>query len=548
MIRFIRNLIDRKADEIEGRVSAEVPVRQHRSIIQTFADLRADYRAAKSNRFTRQRLGLPALGSGADYHYRNEIEYFRMLERARDMDRNDAIVPATVDRAVINTIQGGFSLDPRTGDDGLNAELKERWVEWSETPDLCDLAGELCFSEMESLILRHVFVDGDICVLPNIEGPLELIESQRLRTPARAQRQTVLGVEMDSNRKRLRYWFTKQDINPNAPSPNLAAMTPVAVRTGGGDGSTVRQLFHVYHPKRVSQTRGVTAFAPIFELLGMLEDLQFAKLMQAQIVSCFAVFRSRDINFKSSRGANKLGKRTAEATTGSFERTIEDIVPGMVLSGEPGETLSGSSPAVPNPEFFPHVKMIMQLVGINLGLPLVLVLMDASETNFSGWRGAVDQAKMGFRHNQRFMIARFHRPVYRWKLDQWVSEDGALRRQRNILGGNFYRNRWHTPTWPYVEPMKDAKADALRRNEHLISASRQMAERGFDWDDVSVEIAHDNGQLIAHAMEVAAELNKAVADGGERITWRDVLGAAGGSPGGPPETDAEPQPAEAVTV
>ena len=259
--------------------------------------------------------------------------------------------------------------------------------------------------------------------------------------------------------------------------------------------------------------------------------------MQAQIVSCFAVLRSRDIQFRGGAGA-KLGKRTVEAQTDGFERTIEDIAPGMMISGEPGETLSGFSPRVPNPEFFPHVKMILQLVGINLGLPLVLVLLDASETNFSGWRGAVDQAKLGFRHNQQFMIGRFHRPVYLWKLAQWLSGDAVLRRQAATLGKAFYKHHWHTPTWPYVEPMKDAKADALRRKEHLISPSRQVAERGFDWDDIASEIARDNGLLIQAAMEKAAEI-------GNGVTWRDILNAGNVAPA-PVESDAEPEPLEQI--
>ncbi len=537
MIATLKKLMRRKPPAPEKRPLAKPSGdMQHRSVSEQFTDLRADYRAAKNTRFTRQRQGLPAMGSGADFHIRNESEFLRIIEKSRDMDRNDAVVGATVDRAVQNTMQGGFILEPKTSDPELNDDIARRWLEWSEDADQCDLAGELCFSEIEYMMLRHVFVDGDIVALPNILGPLEILEAHRLRTPSNAQRRTVHGVEMSSSRKRLRYWFTAEDINPNHTAPRLSSMAVVGVRNTEGD----RDLFHVLNPKRVSQTRGITAFAPVFELLGMLEDLQFAKLLQAQIVSCFAVFRSRHVEYKAEGVGSKLGPRSVEAGAGGGDdRTIEEISPGMVLNGQAGETLTGFSPNVPNPEFFPHVKMILQLIGINLGLPLVLVLMDGSETNFSGWRGAVDQARLGFRRNQKWMIARFHRPVYRWKLKQWISEDSVLRARSVAMGSDFFRHVWHPPTWPYIEPFKDAKADALRLAENLISPRRIMAERGYTYDDISQEIVDDRSLLIERAVKKAAKMP---AD----VSWRDIANMPAPAGAVAPEPESDDQRAEAA--
>ena len=108
------------------------------------------------------------------------------------------------------------------------------------------------------------------------------------------------------------------------------------------------------------------------------------------------------------------------------------------------------------------MRLILTLIGINLGLPLVMVLMDASETNFSGWRGAVDQARLGFRQNQKRLINRFHKPVYLWKVRQWMAEDAALRRAAARSDVNIFAHRWNPPTWPYIQPLQDATADLLR--------------------------------------------------------------------------------------
>jgi len=485
-------------------------------LAETFNGFRSDYAAARSHRYRRRRTGVASLGSGADYHYRSEADYLRMMEYARDMDRNDTVVGQTVDRAVTNMVQDGLTLDTRTGDKGLDAELSARWQEWSTEPDQCDLAGESAFADMEALLLRQTLVDGDTLALPNRDSEtLQLVEAHRLRTPTRTRRNVVHGILLDEYRRRLEYWLTKDDVDPMKTVSRVADMKRYPARDAAGH----RQVFHVYNPKRITQTRGVTAFAPIFDLMGMFEDINFAKLVQQQVVSCFAIFREREIDFQAEINQQR-GERTTETLSDGTTRTIEGAAPGMEVPGLPGEKLRMDSPNVPNPEFFPHVKLILTLIGVNLGLPLVMVLLDAGETNFSGWRGAVDQARLGFRRNQKALIRRFHRPVYRWKVRQWLSHDAALRAAADRGGVAIFNHRWNPPTWPYIEPLKDASADLLRLRNSLISRRRQCAERGMDWEDLSTEIVEDNALMIEKAYQKAEQLNEQYPE--LHVTWREV--------------------------
>lgn len=485
--------------------------------------MRSDYNAARDTRFRRRRRGVAATGSGADYHYRTEADYLRVMELARDMDRNDCIAGQAVNRLVVNTVQDGIKLDPQTGDDEVDAMLARRWAEWTEDPDKCDLAGELTFTEMERLVLRHAYVDGDIIALGNkgeTGDTLELVEAHRLRTPTGTKRNVVHGVLMDQTRRRLEYWLTRDNIDPQQPLKLVGQVRPYPVRDAGG----FRQIFHVYDPKRVTQTRGITAFAPIIDVLGMFEDINFARLVQAQVVSCFGLIRERELEFQGGADV-QTGARTTETLGDGATRTIEGMGPGMDITGAPGEKLSMFSANVPNPEYFDHVKLILTLVGINLGLPLVMLLLDAKETNFSGWRGAVDQARQEFRRNQRWLIVRFHRPVYLWKVRQWLSEDKELRTAATRLtlsGDSIFAHRWNPPTWPYIEPLKDAKADISRLEGGLISPRRLFAERGRDYTEVAQEIVEDNGLKIELAIERAEQINKRYPDA--MIDWREIIG------------------------
>jgi len=489
---------------------------QIESLSDGFGALRADYSAAKSSRFRRTRSGVSAMGSGADYHYRSESDYLRMMEIARDMDRNDVIVGQLVDRAVCNCVQEGIGLDPQTGDDGLDAELLARWTAWGEDPEACDVAGELTFHDFEELVPRHVDIDGDVIVLPLDNGRLQVVEAHRLRKPTNTRKNVVHGVLLDDNRRRLQYWLTKDDINPMRTLQRVSDVKQYDARDEDGH----RQVFHVYDPKRVTQTRGVTALAPIFDSLGMFEDVNFAKLVQQQVVSCFAIFRQMDVDGGAGAAGAQHGEQSTETLGDGSTRTLEGIAPGMDVTGRPGEKLTGFSPNVPNAEFFEHVRLILTLVGVNLGLPLVMVLMDSTATNFSGWRGAIDQARMGFRRRQRWLVSRLHRQVYLWKLRQWLAEDAAMRTAASKTGVNITSHRFNPPTWPYIEPLKDASADLLRTRNALISQRRRCHERGLDWNDLLKEICEDNAAMIVKAHETAEELNKTYP--ALHVTWREI--------------------------
>jgi capsid protein len=493
------------------------PSRFNPTLAESFNTLRADYAAAKQSRYRRRRTGIAPSGSGADYHYRNESDYLRVMEYARDMDRNDVIVGQTIDRAVANEIQDGFTLSPMTGDPVLDKDLALRWYAHATDPEQCDLAGENSWWDLEQLVSRHVKVDGDVLGLASSNGSTELVEAHRLRTPQKTKRNVIHGVLKDPvTRKPLEYWLTKENIDPSAPVKLVDDMRRVPARDAEGH----KQVFHVVARKRVSQTRGISALAPIFDVCGMFEDINFATLVQRQLVACFAIFREREKDFQAMLQQTFQPGQTQENLPDGTVRIIEGMGPGREFVGFPGEKFKLDSPHVPNAEFFPHMKLILTLIGINLGLPLVMVLMDGSETNFSGWRGAVDQARMGFKQNQRRLTQQWHRPIYARKLRQWIAEDTALRSASERTGIAIFDHRWNPPTWPYIQPLQDASADLVRTRNALISQRRRCAERGMEWGDLSTEIVEDNAELIEKAFQKADELNQKYP--GLNVTWREI--------------------------
>ena len=540
------------------------------TIAEQFGRMRADYDAAKQTRFKRRRSGMvTATGSAADYHYRIEQAYFGIIEQARELFRNHCLVAQGIRRLVANILSGGFTLDIRTGDDGLNKELSARWYAWSENPDACDIQGEQDFHGMEKLCLQQVIVDGDLVTLPTIDGELQQIEAHRLRNPKRTTRNVVHGVELDAEdkpRRRLAYWIAHEDIDAYYPVPLASEMTRYPARVDG-----VRQILHHYLPDRTSQTRGVSCLAPPMETAGMGDDLMFAQLVKAQMAAAATMIRelgenAQPINFSAGGAGQDV---TTEVRPTGETRQLGGWQPGMEIFGFPGERIRIESANVPNAEFFQHAMLILSIVAVNLDLPVQVLMLDATHTNFSGWRGSVDQARQRWQEIQRWLIGSFHTPVYLWKVRQWAADDAVLRRtleeqdwQRRpgADGIDAFGHVWHTAGWPYIEPTQDATGDLIQTRNLLTSPRRAAARRGIDYEDLIAECIEDRERLVNASQDAADRLNKRNADraGWVPLSWRDIAQppmpegiqisvASGAELGKPPEvkTDAKPTPATA---
>ena len=490
------------------------------NIATSYQEMRNEFRASKMTRFSSAMPGVNPAGTGADYHYRIEYQYLHMLERARHFERNDMVIGQAVRRLVSNVIQGGFHPDPSTNNPRLNEILKEKWAEWSCLPDECHSEGEFTFHQLEKLTLRSAIRDGDIFHLLLENGSLQSVEGHRPRTPNRTTRNVVNGIMLDDTAKRNQIWIAKEDLSPMY-SVKYSDIQAYDVRDAQGH----RQVLQVYFPDRLSQRRGITAFAPITDIIGMHDDLQFSTLVKAQLASLLVILREQPLGTPAGAdtgppigGYNVPSGYTPEA---AGVGKIDGVQAGIDYVAPPGQKIKGFSPDIPNPAFFEHTMLLLGFIAINLDLPLQVMLLDPMKSNFSSWRGAIDQARTRFREIQMDMIQQFHRPIWNWKVRQWASQSSALRK---MIGNNpaWLKHSWKKPAFAYIEPLKDAQAAATRSEKFLSPFSAITGELGNDWDEVAPKIISDRLKLVTAAIEGAMSVNEKY---GEEtgLTWRDLL-------------------------
>ena len=474
------------------------------------------YHAARPSKFRRTRT---RLGGTADAHYAIETEYWQVREYARDMYRNDLYFQAITDRAVDNIVRCGFMPHPRTGDRVLDEELLDRWHEWSTDPSMCDVAGKMSWYRMERLAMLHRLVDGDLFAILTDSGAVQILEGDRVNSPTNLFDRVVHGVEVDELGRPERYWFVRPRVEDMKINVHRIPQGERDFDKRPAFDGDLRVVLHIFDPSRITQNRGITAYHAVFDKLGMLDDLEFARLVQAQVVSCIAAFivagpgeTPSDIPF---------GSRETETRNDATTETFEELAPGIVPRLKAGEDIKGVSSNVPNPEAAKQTRFILRSIGAALGVPIEIALFDTTETNFHGYRGALTQAQMGFECVQKSQQEVLHSPMWRWKVTGWLPELGAAARANR----NLFRHTWTPPGWPYVERLKDIQADKLALESMLTSPRRISALRGKNWGEIVDEAADDWRAAILKADEVAKDIEETT-EGRVKPTWREVLNLA----------------------
>lgn len=517
--------------------AAKQPVPTIESIVESMRNLRSEYEGASENKWLQRPPDMPYMGAGPDYHYRDETKFFYMLEMARHLENDDPAVSQGLGRFCNNVIQGGYTYAPNTGVDWVDRQLVERWEAWTDplNQEGTDFEAEHNWHTFERLTARRVVMDGDLVVLPLANGSLQAFEAHRLRSPLAGprgrlsdRRFVVHGVEKNRNRQVARYWLTRDETDGFGFSRFQNSRNVQGRNKWSFDGLTARNelaAFHLYDPRRFSQSRGVNAFHAVLTTSGMHKDLQFAKLVQAQMTSYIGFWHKIPLS-----ASDQYEPPTQELVqcprTGQMVPKGYDMSPGMSYWPQyADEELLPLSANVPNEQYFPHAKLLLTFIAAAIDMPLILFLLDATETNFSAWRGAFIQFQLAAERFQLTHSHMFHRPVIRFKQRQWLRQDIGLRRAFDVLGEDFFHHDWRFPRWRHVQPLEDVKAEVMEVANLMDSPRGIAARHNRDFAEIVRQTCEDRSDVIRCALEAAAVLNThpyIAANPHERITWREI--------------------------
>lgn len=484
------NLFSKAIDSVYEVVSPESYVKRQLARQQA---TKFGYKNANSRRLGPQ--GMTGQGSGNNHLTSGQAKVLR--ERAREMDRNNLFVASIMDRITEAVLGTGLNIQINSGNKRWDDKAEKNFNDfWNKRPEV---RGIFEGQEVERLVMRSLEIDGDILIVLTKDGLVQVIEADRIRTPNEHEKNPNIyqGVEVDSVGKPIRFYVM--------PYEDGVGMVR---KDNNYNTFDARYCIFLAKRKRISQTRGVTSLAPCMDLFEDIDAFMEASIIQQKISAAHVMA------IEQKGGASVLDGATTEATD-SLGNTYqeENFRPGQILYLDIGESAKILGPSQTGQQFGPFITQLIRFAGLCFGLPLEVVSLDFSKTNYSSARAAILVSHKAMAQKHKSFVRQFMEPIVRWKTENDI--------RKGILNAptKGYTISATPPKMISVDPLKETKADREKINGGLSTLRDIVSSNGQDWTEMMKQREYE----IIEASKVAKNLVKQT---GEDWSARDILGIA----------------------
>lgn len=387
-------------------------------------------------------------GSG-DRHLEYDRAY--LLAESRDFYRNNAIYKGMIDRAVAYIVGGGFKLQVQAGKRNAD-KLESRWRQFQRRPE----ARGLCSgTDVADWVCAEYLLCGDATALKVVidgEKRIQLIEAEQIVDARKAG----TGITVDK--------FGR---------PQSFRVCPYGrggqVSKASGKETDARSVLFVTSSRRASQTRGEPALQSSFPMLDRISDACDSEAIAYQMISRFVLTVTREQGAAKAYTESSLDPEKAD-DSGELARRLTQLGYAIIFEGNPGDEVKGIDRNIPSMNFSETIRMFLRLLGLPMGMPLELILLDWSKANYSQSRAVLEQAYQNFLKIQDKLVAFFFDPLARWILPE-LDQDNVT-------------HAWIAPTFPWIDQLKEAQAQASKLDRCLTTHTQALKTLNLDRDDV----------------------------------------------------------------
>jgi lambda family phage portal protein len=457
----------REALGIKGKAEPQVPAVTPR---------RRSYEGALISRLTQDWV---AQGTSQDAEARGSMRILR--NRVRQLVRDNDYAKQALRAIATNVVGTGikFQSQVRAQRGGklntkVNQAIEQAWADWCRK-DSCDVAGRLCFADIERLAVTSTAESGEI-LIRMIKQPfgrskiplgLEIIESDLLddnyNGVGENGNEVRMGVEIDQWHRPVAYWFFQkhpgdfqygQKGNPYQKRIRVPA----------------EEVIHLYRADRPLQTRGIPWFASALTRLHHLSGYEQSEVIAARAGAAL-------MGFVSSPEGQLLDEGVID------DQRVTEFSPGTIKYLAPGETFT--VPSLQRPDTFePFMRQMLRAVAAGLGVSYETVSRDFSQTNYSSSRLSLLEDRDNYRVLQDWLTENFHQVVF----DAWL-DLAVLSGELNLPGydldsARYNQARWIGRGWQWVDPYKEVQAykEAVRCG--FMTQADVIAQTGGDLEEL----------------------------------------------------------------
>lgn len=443
---------------------------------------------------------------------RNDLQKLRA--RSRDLARNDdtakrflhILKQNVLGHAGIILQAKNKSKNGKTTDTKWNEEIEREWSLFlakkrvrgvSVSPSAC---GQLSGRELAWLSLQTRAIDGE-CFVQILRGyphnphkfavrflnPDLLDSSYCVELPG--GNRVEMGIEFDEFDRPVNYHFSEQ--HPNRKFHGKSAKRrPIPAE----------QIIHLFRKEYVGQIRGIPDFAGIMHKTKMLAGVHEAIVVGWRVAAA-------KMGFFTVKDPDALESEFDDEEPKPFDAGEIDATPGSFDAIPAGYELNTFDPDYPNSTYESGHKVFMQQLANGLNVSSPTLSNNYADVNYSSLRQALLEDREGWRCLQAEMIDGFYQPLF----DEWyqwtVHATGRIR----ISGPKALQEPlivWQPRGWPWVDPLKEVKAQVEAINAKLRTRQSIIAETsGADFIDTVDALAEEERAMKERGL-VAAVTSK----------------------------------------
>lgn len=351
-----------------------------------------------------------------------------------------------------------FSFQCRSGITELDDKIEDL-MDWWSRPQNCDIAYRHSLPKLIRLTEQCATIDGDCFVLKLKNGMIQLIESDRVRTPTNLGGYTnfktsdfIHGVYADSAGKALSYAVCDR-------------------KDGGFILSSVMPAYQVLQHGyfvRNDQLRGVSPIASAINSFNDLyESREYAlnKAKLSQLLGLKTKFEGDDEPDQTDSQGNPIAQ-TIDFNSGGVQR----------INLGPNDDVSFMETSTPSNEF---QAFLLQGTQVALkALDIDYSFYDSSHTNYSGARQALLIYEQSCQ-DKRNRVIQLLNNLTAWRLGLFI-DDGELELPAGITLDHI-KWEWIPAALPWIDPQKEATANSMLIANRLSSHQQISKEQSRDW-------------------------------------------------------------------
>jgi lambda family phage portal protein len=414
--------------------------------------------------------------------------------RQRTQAANNVWLSNAVSALKAATVGTGIKPQSTHPDPAVRARLQAMWTRWI---DRADIEGRSDFYGLTARLWGTAIVDGESFVRFETIGrdlrlrhiPAEQVDSGYTSTTAAGGR-IIGGVEFDANGVRSAYHVFRDP--PGAPLP--ASLAFERVRVPAAD------MVHLFDPTWPGQVRGVSPLSTVLLRLHELDQLEDAQLVRVKLGAMLAGF---------IRGGDESGVGFDGRQTGGLLET--GLEPGTLKVLPQGAEISFSDPVEPG-NVSEWIKLQLHGIAAGIGVTYEQLTGDLSGVNYSSIRAGLVEFRRRIemlQHN--VLVFQFCQPVWRRLVLLAMLRGELVDDGRPETLDAYCAVNWIPPGWDWVDPAKDADADATAIAAGLKSRREVVAARGYDIEQLDAEIAADKAREKALGLQFNASARTAAA-------------------------------------